>query len=274
MKRRSVILLIVAAFMAVGLAAGYLFYQKTVASAMSPVISFDEQVLFASVNATDEDLLKGVTATDPEDGDVTDSLLVESTSSLVNGNAVRVTYVAFDSKNHMCRAERTVRYTDYESPVFSLSHPMMFKMSNTIDILNYINAEDVFDGDISRKIIYDLTGGSVSVNAVGEHEVELRVTNSKGDTAHLTLTVEVTQTDPNPANIQLKQYLVYIPVGGEFSAAEYFKSYESGDETVTDASSVRMKSDVDTQTPGTYTVTYSTGYGNNESHTRLIVVVK
>ncbi|MDO4815006.1 MAG: DUF5011 domain-containing protein [Bacillota bacterium] len=274
MKKRNVILLIIAAFLTVVLVIGYQYYQKAVSSPLSPVISFDEQVLFASVNATDEDLLQGVTATDPEDGDVTDSLMVECSSNLVNENAVKVTYVAFDSKNHMCRAERTVRYTDYKPPEFSLTRPMVFKASSTIDILNYINAEDVFDGDISRKVIYELMGSSTTVAAVGEHDVELRVTNSKGDTSHLALSVEVAQNDPNAANIQLKQYLVYVPVGSSFSAENYFKSYESGGELVTEARSVRITSDVDTETAGTYTVTYSIGYGNNESHTRLIVVVE
>lgn len=274
MKNRTVILLIVAAFLAVALVVGYEFYQKTMASPLCPVISFDEQVLVTSTDATDKELLKGVTATDPEDGDVTDSLLVESTSNIINGNSVKVTYVAFDSKNHMSRAERTVRFTDYKSPEFYFTHPMIFRSSGTIDILNYICAEDVFDGDISRKVIYNLTGSSVTLSEVGEHEVELRVTNSKGDTVHLAIDVEITQNDPNPANVQLKQYLVYVPVGANFDAAEYFKSYESGETIVTDAGAVRINSDVDTDAPGVYTVTYSTGNGGTESHTRLIVVVE
>lgn len=274
MKKRNVIILIAAALLAVVLVAGYLYYQKTVASPLSPEIIFDEQILFVSTDATDEDLLAGVTAVDPEDGDVTDSLLVESTSNLINGNSVKVTYVAFDSKNHMCRAERTVRYNDYKSPEFYFSHPMVFRASNTVDILNYISADDIFDGDISRKVIYNLTGSSTTLSTVGEHEVELRVTNSKGDTAHLVIDVEVTQNDPNPANIQLKQYLVYVPVGTAFWAGDYFKCYESGGEVITDANLVHIESDVDTETPGVYTVTYSTGYGESQSHTRLVVVVE
>lgn len=274
MKKRTVILLIIAAFLAVALVAGYMYHQKTAASPLCPVISFDEQVLFASTDATDEELLKGVIATDPEDGDVTDSLLVEGTSNIINGNSVKITYVAFDSKNHMSRAERIVRFTDYKSPEFYFTRPMIFRISGTIDILNYIYAEDVFDGNIGRKVIYNLTGNSVTLSEVGEHEVELRVTNSKGDTSHLVVDVEITQNDPNPANIQLKQYLVYIPLGANFDAAEYFKCYESGDKIVTDAGSIHINSDVDTNTPGVYNVTYSIGYGSSESHTRLIVVVE
>lgn len=273
MKKRNVILLILLAALAIALVVAYVYYQRTTASSECPVISFDEQILYITTDATDEELLKGVTAMDPEDGDVTDSLLIESTSNLINGNKCKVTYVAFDSKNHMSRAERTLCYTDYKAPVFELTHPLVFRHSRTVDILNYVNASDMFDGDITRKVMYSLED-STTLDSVGEHIVEMRVTNSKGDTAHLRVKVEVTSEDPNPANIQLSQYLVYVPVGTEFSPEEYFMSYSSAEAVITDMSGVRIESDVDTSVSGTYTVTYSTGYGSSQSHTRLIVVVE
>ncbi len=273
MKRINIILLILLAVLAIALVAAYVFYQHTTASSECPIISFDEQILYITTDATDEELLEGVTAMDPEDGDVTDSLLVESTSNLINGNKCKVTYVAFDSKNHMSRAERTVCYTDYKAPAFEVTHPLVFRHSRTVDILNCINASDMFDGDITRKVMYSLED-STNIDTVGEHTVELRVTNSKGDTAHLTVKVEVTSEEPNPANIQLSQYLVYVPVGTEFSPEKYFVSYSSGGAVTTNISGVKIESDVDTGVPGTYTVTYSTGYGSSQSHTRLIVVVE
>lgn len=274
MKKRFVILLIIITLLALGLTAGYVYYQKAISSPRYPEISFDETVVDATTEATDADLLKGVTAIDPEDGDVSDSLLVESVSNIISENYARVTYVAFDSKNHMCRAQRTVHYTDYQPPEFRLSHPMIFRLSATLNILDYISAEDMFDGDISRKAIYNFMGTSSSFTVQGEHAVELRVTNSKGDTAHLDLSVEITDKEPNAADIQLKEYLVYVPVGSEFNPADYFKSYVSGSAIVTNMGAIAVESDVDTQKAGTYTVTYSLGAGESRSHTRLIVVVE
>lgn len=273
MKKRSVIILIVAAVLALALAAGYVFYQKNAASPGYPTISFDKDVISVTADATDAELLKGVTAIDPEDGDVTDLVLVEKVSNIVNGNTAKVTYVAFDSKNHMSRAERTVKFTDYESPKFAFSHPMVFRMSPTLNILDYISAEDLFDGDISNKVIYNLTGATTTLSGLGSHEVELRVTNSMGDMAKLNVIIEITDREPNAAGIQLKDYLVYVDKGSEFEPADYFESYYANDSIRTDMSGISVESDVDTSKAGTYTVTYSYDSGDS-SHTKLVVVVE
>lgn len=273
MKKRPVLILALVTVLVLGLAAGYIWYQKTVASPQAPEISFDNDTISVTTAATDKELLEGVTALDPEDGDVTDSVLVESVSNIVNGNQVKITYVAFDSKNHMTRAERTAVYTDYKPPVFSVNRSMMFKASTTLDILSYVTAEDMFDGDITHKIIYSFVGSTNNFNSYGEHEIELRVTNSKGDTSKLRLVVDVCEKDPNTANIQLNKYLVYLQKGAEFNAEDYFKSYMSGDQMVSTMSGINVKSDVDTSTPGVYSVTYSSGGGDSMSSARLTVVV-
>ena len=274
MNKRPVLFLVIVAVLAVALTAGYIFYQRTYTSPQYPVISFDATEIKVTTGVSDGELLRGVTATDPEDGDVTQSLLVENVSNIFNGNCAKVSYVAFDSKNHMSRAERTIRYTDYKPPVFSMSHPMVFRLSATLNILNYISAEDMFDGDISHKVIYSIMGNSTNLNVQGEHEIELRAVNSKGDVAKLKTTVEISDTEPNKANIQLTDYLVYVPQGTEFKPEQYFKSYMSNAQLITDKAGVTIDSNVDTETPGTYTVTYSTGYGDTKSRSRLIVVVE
>lgn len=274
MKRRPVLILMLITLLVLGLTAGYIYYQKTVASPQAPEISFDNDTISVTTDSTDADLLEGVTALDPEDGDVTASVLVESVSSIVNGNQATITYVAFDSKNHLTRATRTAVYTDYKSPVFDMSHSMLFRASGTLNILNYVTAADMFDGDITNKIIYSFVGASNNLNMEGEHEIELRVTNSMGDTSKLTLKVEICSKDPNAANIQLNKYLVYIPVGAGFDPADYFKSYMSGSETVSSMDGITVNSDVDTSKAGVYVVTYASGSGDSLSRAKLIVVVE
>ena len=121
MKKTLPILLTVLMLLSLGAVAGYRFYQKTAASPGVPSIRFTSETLSVPVNATDEELLQGVTATDPEDGNVTASLIVEGMSRLGGDNNVKVSYVAFDSKNHMARAERTVHLTDYTDTRFGLT---------------------------------------------------------------------------------------------------------------------------------------------------------
>lgn len=273
MKNKLPLILAILTVLSLALAIGYTVYERSESSQGMPQISFAADSIEASVHASEEELLRGVTASDPEDGDVTASLIVEGISRM-NGSSAKISYVAFDSHNHLARAERTVRFTDYKEPSFSFTRGMEFKLSGNIDILKYIEAQDMFDGDISDKVRYSIDSDAVSLSSVGEHQVTLRVTNSLGDTSHLTITVEVSASEPNAADIRLKQYLVYLPVGAEFDAAGYVSGYTVNGEQREGADGLRITNDVDTDTPGVYNVKYAYGYGSSESHVRLTVVVE
>ena len=124
MKKLTAIILSVLMVLSVGGLVVYVFHQKTVNGGEAPVIAFASDVLEVPTTATEEDLLQGVTATDAEDGDVTDSILIEGVTRFVSDNTVKVTYAAFDSQSHVTKATRSVRYTDYTSPRFTLSGPL------------------------------------------------------------------------------------------------------------------------------------------------------
>ena len=272
MKKRETIILLLVTLLAVAAALGVAYYKKGMASPKYPEIKFDNDTISVSINATDKELLKGVTATDPEDGDISDSLIVGDISNIVNGKYARITYAACDSQNHVTKAQRTVVYTDYTSPRFSMTGPMIFKISNNVNILQYINAEDVFEGDISRNIKFSITTNGVDFGEVGEYEVVFSVTNSKGDTSSLPITVEVTDRAFNSAEITLSDYLVYLKPGDEFDAKQYVVGYQANGSTVNGTKGLKIDGDVDTDTPGVYKVEY-TYKGNTLSQTSLYVVV-
>ena len=72
-----------------------------------PEIFFDEEKQIEYAEVMDEALLlKGVTAVDEKDGDVSDSLLVEKVAG-TNGKEVIVTYVARDGANNVGKASRS-----------------------------------------------------------------------------------------------------------------------------------------------------------------------
>lgn len=274
MKKTFTIILTVLTLLSVASVAGYTVYTKKAASPGMPSIHFDSGIPDVPTNASDAELLKGVTATDPEDGDITDSLMVEGMSKLSGDNNVKVSYVAFDSKNHMVRAERSVHLTDYTDARFELSSALCFAASGKIDVLSRVSATDMLDGDLSDKVKYSVEGDTANINAVGEYEVTLRVTNSLGRTSHLPVTVEVTQSDPNPANIELDCYVLYLSQGSEFDAGSHVVGYTANGEKKTGSDGISVRGRVNTDEAGVYTVEYSYGSGANRSHTRLIVVVE
>lgn len=272
MKKKQIKILILITVLAVAGAIFVAFF-KNRKSPEYPEIKFQQDTISASVNASNEELLRGVTAFDPEDGDVTDSLIVEGTSNLIKGNSIRVTYVAFDSQNHVTKAERTVEFTDYTAPRFVMSAPLIFKQQNDISVLACVGAEDVFEGDISRNVKYSIITNGISLDEIGEYDIELSVTNKIGDTVKLPVTVEIADEDVNPAQITLSDYIVYLKQGDEFNPKDYVVSYMVNGAESTNVNGLSISSDVDTDEAGIYTVDYT--YNSREkSRTRLIVVVE
>ena len=276
MKRFFAIIMVLLTALSVGGVILYSVHKTMATGGASPEIHFDQEELEVSTGTGDAELLKGVTATDKEDGDVTDSLMVESISHFVEKDIVNVTYVAYDSQNHVSRAMRRVHYTDYISPRFTMSGPMLFLSKNVGDLMNYVGAEDVVDGDISVKAHASFDDTTTALATVGTHNVEISVTNSLGDTSRLLVPVKVVEDVPHSESIPLKAYLVYVKKGAEFDPAYYLTNAEQaqGGSTMGE-STIQINSNVNAVTAGVYAVDYSLIKNDMISAmTRLIVVVE
>ncbi len=194
----------------------------------APVITIDSEVLEVSVTADDAALLQGVTAEDRVDGDVTDRILVEGISAISEKHTAVITYAAFDSAGNVAKKSRTLQYTDYEPPVFSQRKALVLPANASVDVLACLSASDKLDGDISSRIKGILISNTNSLNNVGLHEVEFRVTNSMGDTAYITLPVEVYASNSYSATVELKEYLVYVKKGTAFNPRDYLSNVVIG----------------------------------------------
>lgn len=178
------IILVVVAFGA------YFVHHHLEANNSAPVITIAEGSDKFSVKATEEDFLRGVSAEDEEDGNVTDSIIIESISQLYNGNKRSIVYVAFDSNNHVTKLEREIKYTDYKAPKFLNDTYITVPTGAAAEILNELKASDVIDGDISSQIKLEVN--SVQRGIPGKYPVRATVTNSCGDvvTKDVVVTVE------------------------------------------------------------------------------------
>ncbi len=248
----------------------------------APVIACDTDMLSVSIADGEEALLRGVTATDKEDGDLSDQVIVESVSAFVERGVCRVTYAVSDRQNAVTKLSRTVQYTDYTSPRYVLSAPLRFPYSKVINPLTVLSVTDCIDGDITDQVEATVLGDSSYITGEGEWDVCFTVTNSKGETAEITTTVVI---GPDPAskpytpNIQLTDYLVYVPKGTAFDASKYIKSVsaqnaqESPAELRTHIHNNAAEA-VNTAEVGSYTVTYTcTSAENYEGSVNLVVVV-
>lgn len=75
-----------------------------------PVITIPEGISYDGTQ-TDEELLKGVTAKDKRDGDVSDTLIVKSIIIHSDGANVKITYAAKDKSNNIAEKSIVIPYT-------------------------------------------------------------------------------------------------------------------------------------------------------------------
>lgn len=240
-----------------------------------PQITMEQDELSLSVGDPKERLLEGVRAQDAQDGDVTDSIVVESVRGLVSDKRFTVTYAAFDAAGNVSKAQRTVFYKDYTAPRFALSAPLIFREGTSLDVFAPLEAEDVFDGSLKDRIKGTLVSGETQIAQAGEYTVEFRVTNSLGDTAYLTAPVEVLPAEDGGAEVTLSSYLTYLKKNAAFVPEYYVTGVSAGGQIISlDEASVQITSNVDMTRAGTYWVDYAARYGQKTARTRLLVVVE
>lgn len=249
----------------------------------APVITSEMDELFVSVNATREELMQGLSASDNKDGDVTDSIVMVSSSYFITGTTVKMTYAAFDESNNVGTYTRKVTYTDYSSPRFSLSSPLVFTSHSNPDYLAHVSAYDVLDGDITSKVTLIAQDSTYTDSDTRTIPMVFQVTNSVGDTAEVYVNADqVTQETYNRPAPALNEYIIYTPVGqhpdyrGKIAGIRSGSKVRNFDEDYYTQDQISVDSSrVDIAEPGSYSVTYILTDENGEivGSTYLYVVV-
>lgn len=240
-----------------------------------PVIESDGETLEISCEYTKEDLLLGVTASDEEDGDLTDQIVAGSFSRFVDPGVTGLTYVVFDSRGQSASLTREVRFTDYHSPRFALSEPLVFREGegSYTEAMERLDAVDQLDG--SRKDWIIQTDTDVNYSTAGNYTMSVEVTNSLGDTAFAGLPVHVVNAQSRNVQIALTQGIVYLEAGEEIDPASYISGVTGPNGAALDPGTVSAQSGVDVNTPGCYEIHYQASDGaGNAGETWLTVIVE
>ncbi len=252
----------------------FYFVTKTGTDNTYPYIEIADGVLEVSVKVTEEELLKGVTAFDKKDGDISSKVIVESISRFIDDSKCIVTYAVADSDNHVAKNTRTISYTDYSPPEFKILSPLVFSPGDEINILSSIGATDVIDGSINDKVV--VTATDFNDNAAGVYSVSLQVMNSKGDASYLTLPIYVDNISLLAPKIELSEYLIYLKKGqtADFNSYVSDITFQNGD--VSNAH-LEISSDCNFNVPGIYSVHYyatRAEAAGHTGHTVLTVIVE
>ncbi|MDY4668904.1 MAG: hypothetical protein SO415_02745 [Oliverpabstia sp.] len=105
--KKSILAIMVVACLALGAVAVMIGFSE---DKKAPEIQFQNNEIIFTQGDDYSGLLKGVTATDNRDGDVTQSLVVESVYPNDDGETATVVYVARDKENNIGKANKIIQY--------------------------------------------------------------------------------------------------------------------------------------------------------------------
>ncbi|MBC1566589.1 LPXTG cell wall anchor domain-containing protein [Listeria booriae] len=230
----------------------------TVTVFSQPVIVAQDAILYVGDTF---DILKGVSARDLKDGDITINVMVkESTVDTSKPGEYKVTYEVTNSVGET--TTKTVKVTVLSKPTI-LAEDTRLYVGDSFNPLKDVTANDAKDGDITSNVI--IKENTVDTTKPGEYKVTYEVTNSVGETT--TKTVKVTVLS-KPV-ITAENTTLYV--GDIFDALKDVSADDLKDGDIT-ASVTIKENTVDTSKPGEYKVIYEVTNSVGETTTKTVII--
>lgn len=229
--KKSTIFILIFFVLSVIVAAASLLVRHNKKQGTFPIITMENYTIEVPVGSDDSAVLAGIIANDAEDGDLTSKLIVESMSRFISKGKRSAKIGVVDSDDNVTEVTRTIIYTDYESPKFSLSAPLIFPVG-TSKLDGVIKATDMIDGNITGKIRLK-TDASDLGDREGSYSVTFTCSNSLGDTSEIPLTITYGNSvaDSTYPKIKLTNYLIYIKQGTYINPWDYVESLNADKHT-------------------------------------------
>lgn len=229
----------------------------------SPVIYAESDEIHVEAGSDEVALLVGLSAIDAQDGDLTEDILIGQISPFVEKGVSNVEYIVFDKSNNVARYERKVHFDNYQSPVFQLTMPLMYKVNGDITISDRLQANDLMTGDISDKMKY--SSDIIDQTQEGVYTLYVEVKNEYGDTVQAELPLNIVANNVKQDCIQLSTYLIYTEAGSEVNAAEYIERAMNVKGEEIDPAQVNITAEVDLSRPGSGQYRYELYDTNNNT---------
>ncbi|MBC2285721.1 LPXTG cell wall anchor domain-containing protein [Listeria booriae] len=225
------------------------------------------------ITATDHTIKKGsnfdpmseVSATDKEDGDLTNAIKITANNVNTNKEGIyQITYSVTDSDDNTTTKDVTVIVTSNEKPVIQ-AEDQTIKKGTKFDPIADVTATDQEDGDLTKTI--EVIRNTVDTTKEGTYQVSYEVIDSDGNIAYKTITVTVTSNE-KPTIAAENQV---ITVGDNFDPQQLATSTDKEDGDLTTQIEV-ISNTVDTSQPGTYKVVYRITDSDNNTVEKTITV--
>jgi len=223
------------------------------------------------------DPMAGVSATDKEDGNLTNKVKYTGSVDTSKPGKYIVEYWVVDSKGVNATATHSVIVKENEEipdmePKLTAPTKTTINVGDKFDPMAGVSATDKEDGDITSKVTVN---GSVDTSKPGAYELTYTVLDSKGHkvTTKQTVTVKQTVETKNEAPVLTVPAEATINIGDKFDPMSGVSATDKEDGDIT--SKVTVDGSVDESKPGTYKLTYTVSDSNGHTVTaKQTVTVK
>ena len=256
-------------------------YTKSITVTVNPKM----EVLNAipTIKAEDKTLTVGdtfdpkadVTATDAEDGNLTDKIeILKNEVDTTKPGKYEVTYKVTDSKGASYTKSITVTVNPKMEVLNAIptikAEDKTLTVGDTFDPKADVTAADEEDGDLTDKI--EVLKNEVDTTKPGKYEVTYKVTDNQGASRTKTITVTVNpKIEPLNEAPTIDVTDKEITVGDKFDPKEGVTAKDTEDGDLTDKIEI-LKNTVDPSKPGVYEVTYKVTDSKGASCTKTIKV--
>lgn len=235
----------------IGLGTGVVYMREQSDREAPEIVCTDEAITEYDPEMSDTELLKGIKATDNKDGDVSDSLTVESVYEVDDSNVV-VIYVAKDNANNIAKLKRNMS----------------------------IGSEKMKDSKESASVPVENVEIDNESSTESDSQANEPSTPEPVDIASQMALEQEQKADAMPAQcprLYLKEYYMTISVGSSVDLLSNVKEISDDSDNTSELwKRIQINGQVDASTKGTYTCTYYVvdSAGNMSNSAELTVVVE
>ena len=194
------------------------------------------------------DLLKGITATDNSDGDLTSKIKIEGSVNTRKAGIYQITYSVQDLSGNKESLSRKITILDDEKPIITGVKELTLNVGDIFNSLQGITATDNSDGEITSRIVVT---GSVDTTKVGKYKLTYSVQDTSGNKATASNIVTVVDKEKpvisGIENISIGKFTAFDELSG-------VKAVDNHDGDLTNK--IKVTGAVNTSVIGDYSLVY------------------
>ena len=237
---------------------GYIPTEEIYVSNNQPVINASDKTIS---EGSEFNPLEGVTASDTENGNLTNKITYESDVKPEQEGTYHVTYTVVDNSNFHASKTITVKVVSSELPTITASDKEV-KRFTEFSYMDGVKATAHDGTDLTGDVTYEET---VNTDVADTYEVTYKVKDAKGKEASKTINVTVIPDEKPVINASDKE----IYLNSDFDPLEDVTASDAEDGPIKD---IEYDSEVKTDEVGDYKVTYTVKDSHGQVTTKTITV--